>query len=70
MHCRYFRKVAARQGIITDFVDMTKPELIAPLLKPNTKLIWIETPTNPTLKVTDVAAVVKIAKSFNKGELK
>ncbi|XP_018011350.1 cystathionine gamma-lyase [Hyalella azteca] len=63
---RYFRKIVARQGISVDFVDTTKLELIPPLLKNNTKLIWLETPTNPTLKVTDIAAVVKIAKDFNK----
>ncbi|KAF2364901.1 Cys/Met metabolism pyridoxal phosphate-dependent enzyme [Trinorchestia longiramus] len=63
---RYFRKIVSRQGISVDFVDTTKPELIAPLLKPTTKLLWLETPTNPTLKVTDISAVVKIAKDFNK----
>jgi len=54
---RYFRKVASRMGIEVSFVDMTKPENAAAALKPNTKLVWIETPTNPTLKIVDIKAV-------------
>jgi len=54
---RYFRKVAARMGIEVSFVDMTKPENASAALKPNTKLVWIETPTNPTLKIVDIQAV-------------
>lgn len=37
-------------------------------IKPNTKLIWCETPTNPTLKITDIAAVSAVAKAANKGK--
>jgi len=54
---RYFRKIASRMGIEVSFVDMTKPENAAAALKPNTKLVWIETPTNPTLKIVDIKAV-------------
>ncbi len=47
------------------FVDMTKPELIEAAIKPETKLIWIETPTNPLLKIVDIEAVAAIAKKHN-----
>lgn len=43
------------------FVDTTDPERVAQALQKNTKLIFLETPSNPTLKITDIAAVAKIA---------
>ena len=46
-----------------DFIDLTRIEQISSYLKSNTVMIWIETPSNPLLKVTDVAAVAKLAKS-------
>jgi len=58
---RYFRKVAANQGIETSFVDATDPQKVAEAIKPNTRMVWIETPTNPTLKVVDIKAVAEIA---------
>jgi cystathionine gamma-synthase len=45
-----------------DFVDMTDEEKIKSQIKPNTGLIWIETPSNPSLKITDIKKVVAIAK--------
>ncbi len=45
-----------------DFIDLGDPELIKATIKPNTKLIWIETPSNPLLKITDLAAIISIAK--------
>jgi cystathionine beta-lyase/cystathionine gamma-synthase len=42
-----------------DFTDLKK---VRNAFKPNTKMVWIESPTNPTLKVTDIAAVAKICK--------
>ncbi len=45
-----------------DFVDLGDLELVESTIKPNTKLIWIETPSNPLLKITDIAAIVSIAK--------
>jgi len=57
---RYFRKVASRMGIEVTFVDMTNADNVTKALKPNTKMVWIETPTNPTLKVVDVKAVCEI----------
>merc|ERR1719193_33192 len=58
---RYFRKVASRMGIEVSFVDMTDAQRVAAALRPNTKMVWIETPTNPTLKVVDIKAVCDIA---------
>jgi len=60
---RYFRKVAQRMNIEISFVDATDPEKVREAIKPNTKLVWIETPTNPTLKLVDIAAVSAIAHS-------
>ena len=44
-----------------DFIDLGDLNLIEKTIKPNTKLIWIETPSNPLLKITDIAAIVSIA---------
>jgi len=46
-----------------DFIDLTVPGNIPAFIRPNTVLIWIETPSNPLLKITDIAAVAKVAKS-------
>ena len=54
---RYFRQIASKMGIEVSFVDMRTPENASAALKPNTKLVWIETPTNPTLKIVDIKAV-------------
>ncbi len=43
------------------YVDLTKPENLAAAITPQTKMVWLETPTNPTLKIVDVEAVAKIA---------
>merc|ERR1712179_244232 len=59
---RYFRKVASRMNIETSFVDATDPSKIEAAIRPNTKMVWIETPTNPTLKVVDIRAVAEITK--------
>jgi len=59
---RYFRQVAAKFGLEFSFVDFTKLEVVKAAIKPNTKMIWCETPTNPTLKVTDLQGVSKIIK--------
>ncbi|KAH6571383.1 hypothetical protein BASA60_007212 [Batrachochytrium salamandrivorans] len=61
---RYFTKVANNNGIETSFVDLNDPETLRAAIKPNTKLVWVETPTNPTLRLVDIAAVAQIAHSF------
>ncbi|MHA4895048.1 trans-sulfuration enzyme family protein [Pedobacter sp. PWIIR3] len=48
-----------------DFIDQTNLELIQSHIKSNTKLIWIETPSNPLLKVTDIKAIAKLAKAHH-----
>uniref|UniRef100_A0A8C5D5X1 Cystathionine gamma-lyase n=1 Tax=Gouania willdenowi TaxID=441366 RepID=A0A8C5D5X1_GOUWI len=63
---RYFQKVAAEFGLDISFADCTKPELLKAALKPNTKLVWIETPTNPTMKVVDIKACSELVHEHNK----
>ncbi|KAI9341160.1 Cys/Met metabolism PLP-dependent enzyme-domain-containing protein [Obelidium mucronatum] len=60
---RYLTNVANSNGIQVDFVDMFDPENVRRHLKTNTRLIWVESPTNPTLRLVDIAAVAKIAHS-------
>lgn len=62
---RLFTEVFANLGITSTFVDATNLTLIEKSVNENTKLIWVETPTNPLLKLTDIKAVSKIAKSKN-----
>ncbi|XP_034835942.1 cystathionine gamma-lyase [Maniola hyperantus] len=62
---RLFRQVVERFGIETSFLDFTKTELIDKSIQKNTKMVWIETPTNPNLKIADIAVISKIVKSYN-----
>lgn len=62
---RLFTEVFSNLGITTTFVDGTDLTLIKKFITDDTKLIWIETPTNPLLKLTDIEAVSEIAKSEN-----
>ncbi|KAK4319700.1 hypothetical protein Pmani_009358 [Petrolisthes manimaculis] len=59
---RYFRRVASRMGYEIDFVDASDSKKVEAALKPNTKMVWTETPTNPTMKIVDIAAVSAIVK--------
>ncbi|QLG73217.1 hypothetical protein HG535_0E03010 [Zygotorulaspora mrakii] len=61
---RYFTKVANAHGVDTTFTNNLIEDL-PKLVKENTKLVWIESPTNPTLKVTDIELVVKTVKKLN-----
>ena len=59
---RLFERVRRRSaGLDFSFVDMTDPALFEAALTPKTKLVWIETPTNPLLKIVDIAAIAAIA---------
>ncbi len=58
---RLFHRVFAQLGVQTTLVDMTDLNKLEDAFKPNTKLVWIETPTNPTLKCIDIEEVSKIA---------
>ena len=62
---RFVTKVLPRFGITHSFVDFTDLEAIEAAIQPNTKLLYIETPSNPTLKITDIQGVVSIAKKHN-----
>eukprot|EP00897_Mesotaenium_endlicherianum_P003771 jgi/Mesen1/3421/ME001927S02638 len=62
---RLFTKVFAKFGIRFTYVDTTDAANISKAISPATKLIWIETPTNPLMNITDIAAVAAIAKKAN-----
>ncbi|MEO9967606.1 MAG: PLP-dependent aspartate aminotransferase family protein [Reichenbachiella sp.] len=62
---RSFEKLYKKFGITVRYTDTTEPENIIDNITPNTKLIWLETPTNPTLKIADIATISKIAHSNN-----
>lgn len=63
---RLFDKVRRRSaGLEFSFVDMTNPVAIIDAITPKTRLLWIETPTNPMLKLVDLAMVVDIAKKHD-----
>ena len=57
---RLFDKVLRRYGLIFDFIDTTDPENIGEALTPDTRLVWLETPTNPLLSVTDISAAAEV----------
>jgi cystathionine beta-lyase/cystathionine gamma-synthase len=59
---RLFRDLVPRWGIERTFVDQTKPEEFAAAIRPNTKLIYVESPSNPLLHLTDLKAVAELAK--------
>ena len=60
---RILDKVHGRHGIGFDQVDMTDLAAVERAFRPTTKLVWIESPTNPLLKIADVAAVARLAKA-------
>ena len=62
---RLFDKVLKNYGIEFDYVDTTTASNVEKSLKPNTKLVWLETPTNPMLKISDIQAVAKITQAKN-----
>lgn len=59
---RMFTKVFAQYGIRFHFIDLTDANNIRTYINDNTKLLWIETPTNPTMQIVDIAACSAIAK--------
>jgi cystathionine gamma-lyase len=60
---RIFTKIYGRYGIHFHFTDMQDPTSVEALINEKTKLIWIETPTNPMLNIVDIKAIVAIAKA-------
>lgn len=59
---RIFDKVYKRYGIEFTFIDSRHPDNFAKAVQPNTKLLWLETPTNPLLRIADIRAHANIAK--------
>ncbi len=59
---RLFDQVLRRFGLAFTYVDTSSPELVRKAMRPETKMLWVETPTNPLLKVTDIEAMAEIAK--------
>lgn len=59
---RLFTKVYERAGIKFHFIDLTNPENMLPLINKSTKLLWLETPSNPLMRIIDIQACVAIAK--------
>lgn len=63
---RFFRKISSiASGISYTFVDMTKDGELEAAFTEKTKMVWVESPTNPMLKIVDIAKVAKIAHSHN-----
>lgn len=64
-----FREIFAEMGIEVQFVDLTDLDALRKALKPNTKVVWMETPTNPMMIVQDVRAIASIVHTECKGAL-
>jgi cystathionine gamma-lyase len=63
---RLFERVRkGTTGLTVSYVDMSDVKNVTDAIKPETKMIWVETPTNPLLKLTDIAAVAAVAKKHN-----
>ncbi|MEX1127149.1 MAG: cystathionine gamma-synthase [Vicinamibacterales bacterium] len=59
---RLFDKVLTKYGLEFSYVDTSRPELIEEAIRPETRMLFVETPTNPVLRLTDLAAAAQIAK--------
>ncbi|MDB5140985.1 MAG: metC 1 [Mucilaginibacter sp.] len=59
---RMFTRIFANYGIKFHFLDLSNPEIIRQHTNEKTKLVWIETPTNPTMQIVDIEAIGKITK--------
>jgi len=59
------KNIMARWGLESSFINMTSLEAIEAYIQPNTKLIWIETPSNPLMRITDIRAVAELAGKHN-----
>lgn len=66
---RLFRNLAVNMGIEVQFADMTDLKNLEKAIKPNVKLVWLETPTNPTMKICDIKAVADLVHSKTKAIL-
>ena len=62
---RLFDKVLTRYNLSFDYVDTSKPELVERAMRPETRMLFIETPTNPVMRLTDMAQAAEIAHKRN-----
>src|SRR5438270_2850250 len=62
---RLLREIFLRWGLEADFVDMSDLAAVKKALRPTTKIAWMETPSNPLLKIVDLAAICKIMREAN-----
>ena len=62
---RLFDKVLTRYELTFSYVDTSRPELIEQAMRPNTRMLFVETPTNPVLRLTDMARAADIARARN-----
>jgi cystathionine gamma-lyase len=62
---RHFNQVLTRYGLTFTYVDTTQPDKVREAIRPETRMLWIESPTNPLLKVTDLEAMAKIAREHD-----
>lgn len=62
---RLFTKIFERFGLVFKYVDMSSLEAVEAAVSPATRLIWLETPTNPLMNIGDIAAIGNIAKAAN-----
>jgi cystathionine beta-lyase/cystathionine gamma-synthase len=62
---RLFDKVLSKYGLEFSYVDTSQPELVEKAIRPATRMLFVETPTNPVLRLTDLAAVATIAKKHD-----
>jgi cystathionine gamma-lyase len=60
---RIFDKVLAQFGLEATYLDMSDPRKIEQAMRPSTRLVWMETPSNPMLKIFDVAAIAAVARA-------
>lgn len=62
---RLFNKVLNNFNIEVSYVDLTNPSNLEAAIKPNTRMVWIETPTNPLMKLCDISEISRIAKKYS-----
>jgi len=57
---RIFTQIYGQFGLTFDFVDASDPAMVSAAIRENTRMVWLETPTNPLLKITDISKVAEI----------
>jgi len=61
---RLFDKVLARYGLTFSYVDATDTRNVEAAMRKNTRMVWMETPTNPLMKIVDIAAIASLSKAW------